>query len=347
MDAELMKWEQVAKELMRRTLAEEDSDSLRTWIMDVATRSARSDDQGKLLLGHDSHEFYEKVIARRAALLALPESERRIMDWPWTTWNNLIDPPSPGMLGVISAPSGFGKTMLAEMIAEHWARHAIHVVFVHYELDHEFMMDRRMSRHTSINVRTLRQHKIGLTPEERAKLVEADRLMQQWTDNIAYLHYAGHTAEETVASLTEMQGQGMCEAVIIDYIEKLRPSNRQLKFYGADDYKREADNVEQFKTFAERQGIPMMIVAQFSKAGARTEFKDLDRTAIRGAGEKYEKANLVVLIGVDRVGGGYSSTIDVLVDKNTSGPTGTFKQVMVSQYFQVRDMAPKGKDKEP
>jgi hypothetical protein len=66
----------------------------------------------------------------------------------------------------------------------------------------------------------------------------------------------------------------------------------------------------------------------------------LDRSNMRGAGEKSEKANLVVLLNRKREVDGYSNEVDVLIDKNTMGPSGMqFKQLMIPEYFDVRDLA--------
>ena len=46
---------------------------------------------------------------------------------------------------------------------------------------------------------------------------------------------------------------------------------------------------------------PILVLSQFSKAGKNASFKDLDRTDIRGAGEKTEKANVVVLLHPNRI----------------------------------------------
>lgn len=64
----------------------------------------------------------------------------------------------------------------------------------------------------------------------------------------------------------------------------------------------------------------------------------LDRTGMRGAGEKSEKANLVVMLKREKILDGYSNTVDVFVDKNTMGATGGFQQVMQPEFFRVGDV---------
>ncbi|CAK0753044.1 hypothetical protein CCP3SC15_1920001 [Gammaproteobacteria bacterium] len=144
--------------------------------------------------------------------------------------------------------------------------------------------------------------------------------------------------EKTVAELSRLHAEGQLVVVVLDYLEKASASRRQVQLFGSNVYQREADNVEQLKNFAESTGIPVLMIAQMSKAGKDTSFDKMDRSDMRGAGEKSDKANLVILLRRDKVADGYSNTVNVLVDKNTMGGTGTFEQVMQPEYYRVADV---------
>ena len=148
--------------------------------------------------------------------------------------------------------------------------------------------------------------------------------------------------ERTVAELTRLTAEGLCDVVVLDYLEKAAASRRQLQMFGTNGFQREADNVEQLKNFAETTSIPVLMVAQMNKDGKRTSFDQVDRTGIRGAGEKSDKANLVVLLHRERKEEGYSNLVDVLVDKNTMGATGSFQQMMQPEFYRVADIAHPG-----
>jgi hypothetical protein len=109
-----------------------------------------------------------------------------------------------------------------------------------------------------------------------------------------------------------------------------------MKMYGTNIYAREADDVEQIKSFAEQIEIPALLLAQMNKIGKGTQFQNLDRTAIRGAGEKTEKANVVILLSRETR---ESTIVQVRIDKNTVGPTGSFEQYMDAPRFRVQDVA--------
>jgi len=177
-----------------------------------------------------------------------------------------------------------------------------------------------------------------LTQEQKEKIEKSIAKLRSWDGYITYLHTPGWTIEKTCSELTRLKADGLCDVVVLDYLEKAAASNRQLRTFGTNLYQREADNVEQLKTFSEVTGVPIVMVAQMSKEGKTGDFDKVDRNGIRGAGEKSEKSNLVILLKRERTPDGYSNTVDVLVDKNTMGRTAQFQQSMQPEYFSVGDI---------
>jgi hypothetical protein len=284
-----------------------------------------------------SFEMYDAEIARRIVVSQLPEDQRKLFDWPWASWNRLIDPIEAGILVILGAPDGTGKTIVGENAAEHWARKAQHVAYVHFELSKIVMLDRRAARHTAI---ARRQLKLAgeLTAKDLADIEAAKAKMLAWPGEITYLHTPGKSIELVLRELATLRAAGKCDIAVIDYLEKAAASDRQIKQYGANHLQREANDVDLLKDFSEEQGIPMFLLSQFNKLGKATSFKDLDRNAIRGAGEKSEKANVVILMQPDDVP--ESAIANFKLDKNTLGPRGTWKQYLDFPRFQIWDLAP-------
>lgn len=322
----------LGQELFRRIYADAGPEELHNWLMAQLSRLGGSDTNARLSWP-ESFILYDQIIAERARQAAIPESERRILTWPWETWSSFIDPLDPGMLAVISGADGSGKTTYAENLAEHWAAHGINVAFVHFELNRSLMLDRRMARQTGIQRRIL---KTGtLDAAQQAEYERANDRLRQWPGSVTYIHTPGWTMERVVNEVRALVTEEICDVFIVDYLEKAAASERQLKSYGSNLFAREADSVELLKTAAESMEIPAILLAQMHKAGKATEFEKLDRTAIRGAGEKTEKANLVVLL--------YKQTsdtnlINVRVDKNTMGRCGTFDQFITGSRFLITDV---------
>ena len=328
----------LAQELMRRCYAEEDAEMLRQWLGDQLARMGAADESA-VMTWPESFDIYDAILARREQDAQLPADQRKTLDWGWASWDRLIDPLEPGMLAVVSAGDGMGKTIYAECLAEHWARKKNHVVFVHYELNRALMLDRRTARHTGIPRRVLKSGQ--MTQEQRQKVAQIRPRLLAWDGYITYLHTPGWTMEKTVQELRRLKAQGDCDVVVLDYLEKTAASRRQLQMFGTNPFQREADNVEQLKNFAESTETPALMLAQMSKAGKSTNFNNLDRTDMRGAGEKSEKANIVVLLHRDKESGDtgeYSPLVNVRVDKNTVGATGNFTQFMHPELFSVHDV---------
>jgi len=336
MNLDIIAYETYFMEGIRRCAADPDIGALHEWAIQTLSHIGGEQEQSPLVLWEETFEYYERLLALREEQAAIPESERRIMDWGWDSWNAYIDPLEPGLLAVISAGDGMGKTIYAEALAEHWARRKFHVVFVHYELNLSIMIDRRTARHTGLTRRELRSG--TLTQEQRWRIQDARRRLLGWEGNISYLHTPGWDMECTIRELNRLKADGLCDVVVLDYLEKNAASERQRRLFGTNVFQREADNVEQLKNFAEATETPVLMLAQMSKAGKRQGIDELDRTGMRGAGEKSEKANIVVLLSRERQDDGYSPTVDVRVDKNTVGRTGQFRQYMEAEYFRVADL---------
>lgn len=335
MNPEIAQYEALGKEILRRCLADEEPADIHKWLTDTLARIGGGDDSA-VMTWPQSFDLVDDLLAHYEKLANTPLDQRQVLTWPWQSWNSLIDPLEEGMLGVVTAPDGQGKTMYAESLAEYWAAHKNKVVFVHYELNRKLMMLRRTARHTSITTRQLKSGK--LTQAEKELIARMRPRLLSWDGYITYLHTPGWSMERTVAELRRLHSEGECDVVVLDYLEKASASRRQLQMFGSNVWQREADNVEQLKNFAEITEIPTIMIAQMTKDAKTQSFGKVDRTGMRGAGEKSDKANLVILLKRDRTEDGYSNEVDVLVDKNTMGATGTFKQVMQPEYFRIGDI---------
>lgn len=327
-------WMQLTKELYRRILAEEAPEALHDWMVERLKDLQPKSNPGMLTTWPESFEMYDREITRRRELALLPENERGLFKWPWESWNNIIDPAEAGMLALIAGPDGAGKTSYAECIAEHWARNSHHVVFVHFELSKIIMFDRRAARHTAIARRQLKLAG-NLTNADIRALEKAKQRLLDWPGEITYLHTPGKSIELVLRELNGIREKKQCDVVILDYLEKAQSSPSQIREFGANIFAREAQDVEQLKSWSENNNVPMLVLSQFNKFGKHSNFTDLDRTMIRGAGEKTEKANVVVLLQPDK---NHEGIINVRVDKNTLGKTGTFQQFFDAPKFSVGDV---------
>ena len=348
--AELRKYIVMAGELARQAYSGSDPDVLFAWLHEqLAAINLGKKTDDAILLWQESFDLYEQMLAERKRQALLPPQEKEDWSWPWATWNHRIDPLDPGMLATLAGADGAGKSSYAECIAEWWARRGHRVVYVHFELNRQLMLDRRASRNSDLERRVLRSGK--LTDEQRNWLDAVHQNMQTWEGNITYLHTPGWSMEQAIRELVRLKESGLCDAVVLDYLEKAEMSANQRRRFREDDSRREANDVEQLKTFAEQTESRVLMLAQLNKAGKQMEGKTLTRMGIRGAGEKTEKANLVVLLhreiapegekdGQGNVvvePGGYSRKVKVIVNKQTMLGTGSFEQYFRGETFRVGD----------
>lgn len=325
----------LGQELFRKIYAEDSPEEIHSWLM-AQIQKVGGDESGARLLWQDSFDLYEGIMQKRIEQSAIPESQRRILTWPWTTWSKLLDPLDPGILAVLSAADGVGKTLYSENIAEHWAKSGMNVVFVHFELNRALMLDRRMVRHTDVTRRVLKSGK--LDGKQEIDMQRANERLREWPGSITYVHTPGWTMERVMGEVNSLVVEDLCDVFVIDYLEKAAASNNQLKSFGNNIFAREADNVEIVKRTAEALERPALLLAQLNKLGKQQSFENLDRTSIRGAGEKTERANIVILLYKETSD---STKVQVRIDKNTMGACGSFEQHMTGAKFLVGDPAEK------
>ncbi|MBU2685792.1 MAG: hypothetical protein KKF27_21335 [Gammaproteobacteria bacterium] len=323
----------LGQEIMRRVYSEESPEELNAWLSAQVRRLSGAGHENARLSWEESFALYEQIMAKRAALAALPEAERKLLTWPWASWSKHLDPLEPGMLAVLAAGDGMGKTLVSECISEHWAKGGRNVVFLHFELNRAIMLDRRMVRHSGITRRNL---KLGtLTTGEQDERERADERLRSWPGGITYVHCPGWTAEKALAEVRALIAAGQCDVFVIDYLEKAAASPSQIKLYGQNVYERETSDVEQIKSFSEQTETPVLLLAQLNKVGKGRDFADLDRTAIRGSGGKTERANVVILLHRENA---ESEIVHVRIDKNTIGSCGSFTQYMDAARFRLMDV---------
>jgi Replicative DNA helicase len=299
---------------------------------------------GRFLYGWDTAD-YAATLAKRKE-----DAEKGATlkyDWPWWMWNKHVKPLRAGMVGLLAGPEGSGKTGYLEMIAEHWATKR-HVIFVHLENNHEYTLDRRMARHSHLPIDLLEEAR--LTPEQLEAVTAGRHRVDRFALQLHYLDAAGMAMTDIVDELRTRKEEGICDAVVLDYLNKVRASRGQVKLYAADAIARQADDMEQFKSFCEQAGIVGMTAAQYNKDGKRGT--DRKRSYdIRGSGELADKAQLVVLLAREVLeanvkdargniiahAGEDNPVVEVRVDKQNRGRKCEFEQVYKGEFFEVRD----------
>lgn len=227
----------------------------------------------------------------------------------------------PGMLAVVTAQAGAGKTAFAECCAEHWAKRGLKTLFCHFELSHEVMMDRRAARHTDLSMDDL---DIGV---HTSRLGAYSDNLASWAGNITYLHCPGWTASKLTAFTEKWASRHPVDVIVIDYFQKMayERSNR----FSLNSAQARGQMVEQCKNLAEVLGMPILLLSQLNRDGR-----------IRDTGELEEKANVVLEIDRQRdiSTGRYDTLAKITALKNTMGDTFVAKMGFNGKRYQWADV---------
>lgn len=250
-------------------------------------------------------------------------------------WANLsfVRPLRGGMLMGVTAGSGVGKTAFAENLAEFWARRGFHALFAHFELSHQVMLDRRMARWSGEPMTVIERGELT------ARMQQADEAVLTWPGKVHYLECAGWNAGRLIAEARRRHQLGQCDVLIVDYFNKIALEIPN----GMNITAARGLMLETIKTFAEREQVPVVILAQLSKEGKQQERKT--GLGIRDTGEFEDKANYIITLdrpilnsplafGGRMIPAGARSPITkVRVDKQTMGDTGETELIFIGERF--------------
>lgn len=304
--------------------------------------------ENRFVYGWDTVD-YDTVLATRLA--EKKAGTQIIFDYPWWIWNQLLKPLRKGMVGLLGGPEGSGKSSYLEMIAEHWAKKC-HVVFIHLENNIEYTLDRRVARHAKIKIDRLEDGE--LTPEEEARMKAARVEIATFVPQLHYFEASGMSMAEIVTELRRRQEEGLCDAVVLDYLNKIKASRGQVKLYADNTDNRRADDLDQLKNFCERKRIVAVTAAQYNKEGKKETGRKRSWN-LRGSGELADKAQWIVLLDrevleadqTDKAGnivakaGEDSPLVKLRVDKQNRGKKGDFTQFYKGEYFLVANLEKK------
>lgn len=316
----------LSDEIARMAYGTTSTDTVLEYIHTATQSLVPQDDRG-MLRWEDSFDFWMRGQEERRASQGKPK-----FDLPWPSINHFVRHLRDGMLCVVAAEPGIGKTLFAEMTAEHWAKNGFQVLFCHYELSHQVMLDRRIVRTLSedmgvIEWGTVSEH-IG---QVRAQIAE-------WPGAIHYYHCPGMPIVRLAGFARNEIRRGRADVVVVDYLQKA-PMWEHTR--GMNTAQMRGGDVEALKHLAETENMPVLLMSQMSRASRSMERKTAE--TLRDSSEIEDKANVVITLnrkildeGTDGFAeGDRSPHMRVRVDKNTLGRTGETELYADAKHFQL------------
>ncbi len=297
-----------------------------TALLSAAVRSVTTE---SFLSWDESFGFWNDQQLERAAEYA---SGKPKLTLPWGCLS-FVRPLRGGTLLAVTAGSSVGKTAFAENLAEFWARRGFQVLFAHFELSHQVMLDRRMARWSGEPLEVIERGELT------ARMQQADDNILAWPGKVHYQECSGWSIGRLLTEARRRRQAGQCDVLILDYFNKASLELAQ----GMNVTTARGLMVEALKTFAEREAAPVVVLAQLSKEGKRQERKT--GADIRDTGEIEDKCNLLItldrpilngplLFGNRTIPAGKRSPhTKVRVDKQTIGDTGEKELIFIGERF--------------
>lgn len=280
---------------------------------------ATSTRQGNSIVGSDliglvmqKQDEYSKMLHERG--IGYP-------DTPWSALNDLIYNLRPGNLVIVGAPTGHGKTIFVECIAEHNARRGFKTMFFHLELDEEEMGRRQTCRIGQ----TIAMNQYHVDSVDRNELANLGQMVYDWPGSVRYKYCPGVNASWIASMIRKEAALRRVDLFIIDYLNLIAAENPN------DDPNDEASlarNTGIIKTAAAQARVSVILVAQLSNKYAERSDNGkgprLVNTDIRGSGQISHKSNCTILLWNEGANAHDEtiSIVDVFVGKNTFGQGG-------------------------
>ena len=246
--------------------------------------------------------------------------------WPMPSMGG-VNGLEEGMVAYLAAPDGTGKTLLAEVAGEGWARAGWNVGMFHLELNKLLMLKRTAARNFGLDANAK-----SYSPQDVELLRSVPALFEDMPGEYKLIHSPGWSIER-ICRRAEVLG---LDIVIVDYLQKVNGFNTSM---GAQsDWASDAKVIEYAKNWAERTGKRVLFLGQITKDGKDGEEPMIRH--IRGSAEITDKCNQVfiawrpiaedTILGKDgspiQVQGGKSAFMYFKMVKNTMGPEFSPKQ---------------------
>lgn len=240
----------------------------------------------------------------------------------------------PGELTILAARPAMGKTACMMAIAEYISRTAPVAVFS-LEMNSVTLMKRLAASLSGVDSMKLRSGK--LTTEEWQRLNAAsDRLYkrQLMIDDTPAL-----TPAEVRAKCQRMKAKHGLALVVVDYLQRMelgkRAENRNLEVGGI---------VRQMKSLARQLNVPVLLLSQLSRDVEKRGDKRPVLSDLRESGDVEQEADQVLMLYRENYYSresetGEPETMEILVEKNRHGATGTTRISFEPRYSRFRSIA--------
>lgn len=243
---------------------------------------------------------------------------------------------SPGQVIVVGARPATGKTVVALSIAHHVAGtlHRPALMFT-LEMSRREMLTRVLASECRVNSRHLNLARPAMTAEDWERLSRGIPRITKMPLHVS--DDASITPARMNALIGEFKRQNPeAGVVVIDYLQLMRGDGR------ANSRQEEVSEISRsIKLMAMRHNLPIVLLSQLNRKSEDRADKRPAMSDLRESGSVEQDADVVILLHREDQGDPESpraGELDLIVEKNRSGPNGTATVAAQLHYYRLANM---------
>ena len=249
---------------------------------------------------------------------------------PFIDLNRIVPILSPGDLVIVAGRPGMGKTSFGLQLATHTARKYGPAAVFSLEMSKQEVLKRMLSTESQVSVHYFRTGK--LRDAERTRLIDAARDFKN--NNLPI-----HVDDDGAVGITQIKSRARrikgLQLIVIDYL--------QLMTAKAENRVQEISQISRgAKLMAKELGVPVVALAQLSRAVEQRPNKHPQLSDLRESGSLEQDADLVMFLYRDDYYNADTekrNIAEVIVAKQRNGPTGAVELGWLSEYTKFTNLA--------
>ncbi len=317
--------EEVAEKAMLESLkGEELLDFAEQKILEIRERGIRKGFYGLSEMVHDMYTYLEKIRKEGRNVTGLP-----------TGFKDLDDMTSglhPSDFIILASRPSMGKTSLALNIIRNVAvEYEEPVAFFSIEMSREQIVLRFMCMEARVSISKARGAK--LSNKDMKELMDASQKLENapiYIDDTSGIHLL-----ELKAKARRIKREKGVKLIVIDYLQLINAPNQENRQQEVSLISRE------LKGLARELDIPVLALAQLSRAAVKREDKRPQLSDLRESGSLEQDADLVLMLHrPDKEARIHDDTEDVkvIIAKQRNGPIGEVDLVFIKPYTRFGDL---------
>ena len=265
----------------------------------------------------------EQAAKQPASLTGIPSGFRTI--------DTLLGGWQRSDLVLIAARPSMGKTSFGLGCLIGAAQAGYRVAYVSLEMSRVQLAIRLVGMQAPLNVHELRCGHVN--PEGWGRIASVGRVVSNWVgwiDDTAML-----TVEQLRAKVRRLKVKNKLDLLIVDYMQLIQPPNAESRQQAMADISRN------LKLLAKELDIPILALAQLSRACEQREEKRPLLSDLRDSGALEQDADIVLFLYRDEVYDPeteHKGIAEVLVRKHRNGPIGDRHLFFYEQFAKFTDL---------